>query len=334
MATAERHTGMGSTTAGRCALSICIVNWNNERLLRQLLESLAQASSEVDFEAIVVDNASSDGSADMVARDFPEVRLVRNAANLGFAKANNQAAALATGRILLFLNNDTIVRPGALRKLVDYLDSNPSCAAVGPMLIGSDGRPQRSCRGLPSFRALLHRVWMLRWVAPFRRAYRDYRWTGFHPESTGPALQIAGAALAVRREALELVGGWDERFEFGLEDTDLCVRLAQRGRLIYIHDAEIVHLGRISSRANRRFVYRGYECGYARYLRKHDARAWPVWTYKTLITLDLPLRVALLALRVGAQSITLRRRRMRASYEQLVATAGFLSGDLLRFWRS
>lgn len=334
MANVARATADTSTEAADRALSICIVNWNNQRLLRQLLESLASVHGEADFETIVVDNASTDGSADMVAQEFPGVRLVRNRENLGFAKANNQAAEGARGRTLLFLNNDTIVRRGALRRLLAYLDDHPEAAAVGPMLVGSDGRPQRSCRNLPTFDALLHRVWLLRWVGPFRRAYRQYRWSGFHPESTGPALQIAGAALAVRREALDAVGRWDEQFEFGLEDTDLCVRLARRGRLIYVHDAEVVHLGRISSRANRRFVYRGYECGYARYLGKHDGRRWPVWVYKALVTLDLPLRIVVLAARAAAQAVTPRRQRWRSSLEQLTATAGFLAGDLLRFWRS
>src|SRR6266550_1435740 len=117
-------------------VSVCIVNWNGRDMLRNLLASLRDAEPALRLQTIVVDNASTDDSLDRVPADFPAVALVRNDRNVGFARANNQAAERATGRYLFFLNNDTIVYPGAIGKLVRFLDEHPSYSAVGPRLIG------------------------------------------------------------------------------------------------------------------------------------------------------------------------------------------------------
>lgn len=143
-------------------LSVCIVNWNGAELLRNCLESLVLAGRHARIEVLVVDNASRDGSAELIEKLFPDVVLVRNSRNLGFARANNQAAELASGRYLLFLNNDTVVGEYSLRDLVRFLDAHPEVGLVGPRLIGRDGLPQRSYRARPTPSALLHRVTMLR----------------------------------------------------------------------------------------------------------------------------------------------------------------------------
>src|SRR3954452_5738895 len=119
-------------------VSICIVNWNGRDLLRNLLASLAGAEPGLHMETIVVDNASTDDSLDRVPDEFPDVVLVRNDRNLGFARANNQAADRATGRYLFFLNNDTIVKPGVIGRLVRFLDEHPNYSAAGPRLVGKD----------------------------------------------------------------------------------------------------------------------------------------------------------------------------------------------------
>jgi len=135
---------------GPIDVSVCIANWNCRDMLRACLESLHDQPQGVRVETIVADNASSDGAADMIAREFPEVVLVRNRANLGFSRANNQAAERARGRYLFFLNNDTLVPAGTLGRLVDYADAHPGVGIVGPRLRDGSGKTQVSYRQLPS----------------------------------------------------------------------------------------------------------------------------------------------------------------------------------------
>src|SRR5262245_42755620 len=144
-------------------VSVCIVNWNCRDLLRQCLSSLCDRPQGVRVEVIVVDNASSDGAADMVESEFPEVLLVRNAHNRGFSFANNQAAHCARGRYVFFLNNDTVVPPGTMRALFDYAEAHPRVGMIGPRLVGVDGRVQVSYRPRPTLPALLHRTLLFRW---------------------------------------------------------------------------------------------------------------------------------------------------------------------------
>src|SRR5205085_3445579 len=135
------------------------------------LRSLRSRLQKAQLEIIVVDNASTDGAPEMVATHFPRVTLIRNRENVGFARANNQAAAVARGRYLFFLNNDTVVPPGALRELLDYAETHPEAGVVGPRLCDGRGRTQVSCRLRPTVGALLHRTALLRWTGLFRRAY-------------------------------------------------------------------------------------------------------------------------------------------------------------------
>src|SRR4051812_2956194 len=317
-------------------VSICIVNWNGRDLLRNLLASLARAEPGPRMETIVVDNASTDDSLDRVPADFPDMILVRNDRNLGFARANNQAADRATGRYLFFLNNDTIVKPGAIGRLVRFLDDNPTYSAVGPRLVGKDGRPQHTGRNLPTLKALLHQRVMLfpRWTGVFRDDYRAYRYGDFDPDRSADVQQLAAAALLVRRDSFEACGRWDEGFEFGVEDVDLCVRLLKHGPIRYLADAEIVHLGRVSSQANYGFAYTGYECGYARYLKKHHPSPSASTRYKALVTADMPVRRAVLGGMPAGYVLIFRRDAAGRPYRRLSAAGEFFFRHLPKFWRA
>ncbi len=315
-----------------CDVSVCIVNWNGEHLLRDLLRSLETIGNGLRLEVIIADNASSDGSVELLRTEFPQVRLIANSDNLGFARGNNQAAALATGRFLFFLNNDTVVRPGAIERLVEYLEEHPDVSGVGPRLVGQDGNVQRSCRRTPTLKALLSRLSLIHWTGLFRSDFLAYRYRDFDYNSTRPSEQIAGAALLVRRETYEACGGWDECFPFGLEDADLCVRLGVHGPLHFVADAEIIHYGRLSSRANRGFVVRGYECGYVRFLRKHARWKSGSLLYKVLITIDMPVRIMGLAGQYLWRLVTGRREKSSDSYNRLAANLQFLVQDMPRFW--
>jgi len=272
-------------------LSICIVNWNGRELLRACLESIQLAQKGLKVETIVVDNASTDGSAEMVSEFFPEVILLRNSYNAGFSKANNQAAALGSGRYLLFLNNDTLVGKGSLRALLQFMEDHPEVGMAGPRLIGRDGLPQRSYRYRPTFKALLHRLTVLRWTGLFRKSYEEYRRREFDPTRLQTVEALLGAAVCLPSEVFRQHLGWDEEFPFGLEDFDLSARVARTHQVVYLPGADIVHLGKMSSRKNAGFAYTGVECGYARYLRKHTLSPEAVMAYKALVLLNLPFAV-------------------------------------------
>lgn len=302
-------------------------------LLGPLLRSIEEHSRGFAVRTIVVDNASEDGSAEMVRREYSWVELIVNERNAGFAAGNNRAAKCSGGRYLLFLNNDTIIRAGALRMLVDFLDGHPDYAAVAPKLIGCDGRPQQTVRNLPTLGALLDQVLIVKWTRFFRGRYEMYRRRQFDPDRSATVQQVAAAALMVRHEAYQRCGGWDEGYEFGVEDVDFCRRLAKCGKIQYLAEAQIDHLGRISSRANRGFAYRAYECGWARYLGRHEGRP-AAWVYKVLLTADMPVRLVLLA---GAWMINLLRGRVEKAEnyrERFLAAGNFFSTGLPRFWRA
>ncbi|HEY2586485.1 MAG TPA: glycosyltransferase family 2 protein [Tepidisphaeraceae bacterium] len=315
-------------------VSILIVNWNGQRVLGNCLASLQSGHQDIRLEAIVVDNASTDGSADLVPRAFPEVVLIRNESNRGFAAANNQASGRANGRYLLFLNNDTVVPPGTIGRLVQYLDEHPDVVAAGPKLIGEDGLPQRSGRNLPTLGALMHRgVLPVRWTHLFARPYRDYR-HAFDPNVSGAVPQLAAAALLMRREVFAQIGGWDESFQFGVEDVDFCLRLARLGAIHYLADAQITHLGRVSSHLNRGWVFRSYQCGYVKYFRKHHPNRLAPLAYKVGITIDAPIRLLPLVIKVGLSRLAGRREEANRSARRAAAIWFFLTRGLVQFWKA
>ncbi len=311
-------------------VSVCIVNWNGCQVLRDCLESLLP----LHVETIVVDNASTDGSVEMMAADFPEARLIRNTANRGFAAANNQAAAVATRKYLYFLNNDTIVPPDSLGPLVDLLHTHPEIVAVGPKLIGVDGKPQRSGRNLPTLPAMLHSgVLPIRWTGIFSRQYRAYR-NAFNPDVAGPVPQLAAAALLVRASQFRLVGQWDEAYEFGVEDVDLCLRLSRLGTIYYLPKVHIIHLGRVSSHLNRGSVFRSYQCGYVQFFRKHHPWRLAPLIYKIGITLDTPIRLTLLLAKAGLSRVSRRTEESARSRQRAAAVWFFVTRGMARFWKS
>ena len=164
-----------------------------------------------------------------IAKEFPEVQLIRNSLHEGVARANNRAAARARGSLLLFLNNDTIVAPGALTALVQFLDLHPEIVLVSPKIVLPDGKIQGGVRASLSYRALLHRVWFLRGTRLFRAADRAYHQVDFDLTRSSCVEQIVGAALLMRRHQFFSIGGWDEAFEFRMDDIDLSDRLGQLG---------------------------------------------------------------------------------------------------------
>jgi GT2 family glycosyltransferase len=232
----------GPPAAPAPRLSIVVLSWNTRDLLAACLASLRAVRAEAPHQLIVVDNASHDGSADLVARDFPEAELLRNPRNDGYAQGNNLGAAAARGEYLLLLNSDTEVRPGALPTLLRFLDEHPGHAACGPRLDFPDGRPQLSCKRFPTLRtAIFYDTWFERRF-PRNRELPRYLMRDFDHTSSRDVDQPPGAAFLVRRALWQELGGFDPQLWLFFNDVDLCRRLAASGqRIAYVAEARILH---------------------------------------------------------------------------------------------
>jgi GT2 family glycosyltransferase len=316
------------------AVSVCIANWNCVALLRRCLESLFEHEQGVSFEVVIVDNASTDGAADMVAREFPQATLIRNAENRGFSVANNQAAAAARGRYFFFLNNDTVVPPNTLGQFFEFAEANPSVGMVGPRLRGTDGEFQISYRRRPTLGALLHRISLLRWTGLFRRAYYDYRRDSYEPDGVRPVEVLMGAAVFLHRAVFEDSGRWDERYGFGVEDIDLSTQVGRRRPLVYVGDVEVVHYGRASSRANVSFVAPNVATGYVQYFRKAGVSPNALRFYKLLVTLDAPVQCMGKLVQGGMRLVRGQPGRAKRSWLAAKGLMHFMRTEMLRFWRA
>jgi GT2 family glycosyltransferase len=223
-------------------LSIVIVSWNTRDLLRECLASILGRPQGIACQAIVVDNASADGSADMVAAEFPAAVLVRNPENSGFAKGSNLGLARCTGRHVLLLNTDTRVLDDALARLVAYLDAHPDCGAVAARLVNPDGTVQRACARFPRLRtALFLDTCLGRWFPRHRELERYFLRDWDHGDSRDVE-QPPGNGLALPRALLARLGPLDERFFIFYVDVDLCHRIRAAGlRCHYLAEARIVH---------------------------------------------------------------------------------------------
>jgi len=233
-------------------LSIVIVSWNVKDDLLRCLASLRENPPSEPFEVIVVDNMSSDGTAEAVKQEYPEVVIVANRENRGFAAANNQALAVSHGRYVLLLNPDTIVHPDSLDKLIAFMDNNPDVGVCGPKLLNDDGSIQASARRFPTFRAVLHCHTAFRLVGLFKPQYRKWRMKDFDFDRQTEVDQLIGAAMMVRRSVIDEVGGMDERFFMYYEEVDLCYRIKQAGwGVVFLPDAVITHLSGRSAKQIR-----------------------------------------------------------------------------------
>ena len=323
---------MSATKTLRAPLvSVCIVNWNCREQLAGCLRSLSARRQRVRVEVVVVDNASGDGAADMVERDFPHVRLLRNATNAGFARGCNQGADVSRGRYLFFLNNDTRVPRGAIRELVRYHRAHPEIGLLGPKLRDGRGRTQASVRSLPSVPALLHRLTLFRWTGLFRRAYRLYRGRDI-PTTTTPAEVLMGAALLMPRKVYRTVGRWSEDYTFGGEDLDLCARVGRLHPVVYHPEVEVTHLGRVSSRRHAGYAYTNTLVGVTKSLREAGASRAARTFYKVALTLDLPLSASLLMGRHLWARLRGRAKQAERSRQELAGMAHFLRRGLWAFW--
>jgi GT2 family glycosyltransferase len=250
-------------------LSVIIVSWNVRELLARCLASL-RAAGIGSWEIIVVDNASSDGSAAMVRQHFPQVRLIANDSNLGFAHGNNQGIAASQGRYVLLLNPDTEVVGEAVATLLTFLDAHPDVGVVGPQLRYPDGSIQPSRRRFPTLATAFVESTVLQPLFAGSSLLRRYYVADRPDDVTQDVDWLVGACLLVRREAIAQAGPLDEGFFMYAEELDWCRRIKQAGwRIVYLPAAQVIHYEGKSSEQNLAARDIRFHSSKVRYFRQH-----------------------------------------------------------------
>ena len=309
-----------------CDLSIIIVNWNTRELLAECLESVVRGQESgaggleseglipdprsLIPEVLVVDNASTDGSAAMVRERFPWVRLIENRENVGFARANNRAIRESTGRYVLLLNPDTVVRPDALSALVCFMAAHPEAGAAGARLINPDGSLQVSAQPFPTLGRELWRLLHMDAFHPFS-AYPRTRWRS----SESVAVDVVqGACLMVRRTALAQIGLLDPDYFMYSEEVDLCKRIRKAGwRIFWVPQATVIHWGGQSSRQVPEAMFLQLYRAKTLYFRKQHGR-WQAGLYKAILWVVASLRLALAPVAARLRPTNRGHYRILAAY--------------------
>jgi len=230
-------------------LSIVIVNHNQKELLKECLRNIQEAGINFDYEIIVVDNASSDKSLELLSKfeiQNSKFKNICNNANVGFARGVNQGIKNSLGEYILILNPDVVALPGSIEKMVKFMEQNPECGICGPKLINPDGSTQKSCRRFPKWYTPLVRRTFLKQIMFFGKRHDEwYLMKDFDHQKNQEVDWLMGAALLVRRSALEKVGLMDERYFLYFEDTDWCRRFWQNGyKVYYLAEVKMYHYHR------------------------------------------------------------------------------------------
>lgn len=252
-------------------IAVAIVNYNTREDLRACLQSAVAAGPGT---IVVVDNASSDGSAALVRAEFPQVTLLANDRNGGYGRAANEAVAACTAPYVLLLNSDTLIAPDSLAALARYLDCHPRAAIAGPRLANPDGTLQASCFPFPTpLQVVLQLGNLTAIVRHLPILGKRYLRTWPHDGSRAVPW-VLGAALAIRRAPFEAVGGFDESFFMYYEETDLCYRLRQAGWETHFTPATtVVHKGEQSTKQDRARMAERFFASTVTFTRQHYSPA-------------------------------------------------------------
>ncbi|HLY25671.1 MAG TPA: glycosyltransferase family 2 protein [Aggregatilineales bacterium] len=267
-------------------LGIIVVNWNTRDLLRDCLKSLAASDPAITRQVIVVDNASSDGSAAMVRAEFPSVRVIDNPINGGFSQANNlglRALGFGTDRVApdaprfaLLLNPDTVVPPDGLRAMIQRMESDPRVGVAGPRLVMLNGKLDLACRrSFPTPEVMLWRVTGLSKLFPRSKLFGRYNMTYLDEHLETEVDCVVGAFMMVRREAIADAGILDETFWMYGEDIDWAYRIKQKHwKVLYYPQVTVLHVKRAASRQNPR-AQKEFQRASLIFYRKHYASTTP-----------------------------------------------------------
>jgi len=222
-------------------LVISIVSYNSLSFLKECLDSILENPTEKDYQIIVVDNASSDGTVEFIGKNYPGIKLIANNKNIGFAAANNQAIKNSDSKYILLINSDCEVYKGSLDSLIGFMDKNTGTGIAGPKIVNSDGTTQLSCRRFPSLLdAAAHNI--LGDIFPGNPFTKKYKLADVSRDKPFKVDWVSGSCMIIRRKALEDTGELDEKYFMYIEDVDICYRMWQKGwSVYYCPEAEIMH---------------------------------------------------------------------------------------------
>ena len=272
-------------------VSVVVVSFNVCGLLDQCLSSVLVTNESLDIEIIVVDNASEDGTVSMVRNKYPEVKLIRNEDNRGFAEANNQGLAIAKGEYVFVLNPDTIVLPGAITRLVQFMKETDDAGVVGPKLLNSDGSIQSSCQSFPNLlNYAVFSFWSYRLLPTTKHPYRFALGLWNH-SGTAEVDWVLGAAMMLRREVIQEVGGLDDDYFLYSEEKDWCFRIWQSGHKVYfLPEARVIHYGGQSATQTRRRSVRELYRSLMLFVEKHYSPSYAN-LLKSILLAGIPLKL-------------------------------------------
>ena len=223
-------------------ISVVVISFNGMEFIENCLATVQKSLAAIDAEILVVDNNSIDGTVELIKTKFPDVRLIKNKENLGFAKAVNQGFEKTSGEYILLLNQDTRIVDDAIVKLANRIENDPSVGTIGPKFVGFDGRLQQACRAFPKYRDLLFASFGLSNLFPKSKCFSNWKMGWFDHLSEAEVDQPMGAALMVRRAVVDKIGDFDERYRIFFNDVDFCRRVIDAGYInLYYPSAVIEH---------------------------------------------------------------------------------------------
>lgn len=308
-------------------LSVVIVNYNVASFLDQALTTLRDSAQGLDYEVFVVDNASIDNSVALVREKYPQVNLIENEENVGFARANNQALEKVTGRCVLLLNPDTVLRRDTIKTLVSFLDEHPEAGIAGCKVLNPDGSLQLACRrGFPTPGVAFFKIVGLANLFPKSRIFGAYNLTFLDPDTTTEVDAVSGSFMMIRKEVLDRIGYLDDRFFMYGEDLDLCYRVKKAGwNVYYVPTTEIIHfkgesVKTVPSFKNIRDFYRAMHI----FVDKHygdRGRFFPQW----LLSVGIYSKMALV------YSLNFLRNMQHPLIDLLLLNISLIFGIFLRF---
>ncbi|WP_433754342.1 glycosyltransferase family 2 protein [Paenibacillus amylolyticus] len=278
--------------------SIIIVNYNTRQLTLDCLDSVYASNTSYSYEVIVVDNASRDDSVQAIREAYPQVHLIANQNNTGFAVANNQGMEVAKGRYILLLNSDTVVQPDTLHTMIYFMDRHPEIGASGCKVILPDGSLDKACkRGFPTPSASFYYAFGISRLFPDRPKFNQYQLGHLSPDDEYPVDCLVGAFMLVRRETIDQVGGLDETFFMYGEDIDWCYRIKEAGwGIFYYPRTYIVHYkGGSARRKPLKITYEFHRAMWV-FHRKHYAKKYNLLT-NTAVCVGISLKFTLSLLR-------------------------------------
>ncbi|MFQ3550181.1 MAG: glycosyltransferase family 2 protein [Armatimonadota bacterium] len=254
-------------------VSFIIVNYNTEELIVECISSIYKYCNDLQFEIIVVDNASLDNSVDKIKNSFSDVKIIESKTNLGFARANNKAAKIANGKYLILLNPDTSLTKNAIQRMVNFLEKNDNIGIIGPKLVDANGTTQISSFGFfPSITECLIRAFRIYKFFPNLSISKKFLIKPDGNKEITEVSHLLGACFVIKKDFFSELKGFDERFFLFLEETDLCKRVLQKQKkIVYYTKSEIIHYGEQSMQNMLDRSGGLYIRSYNKYIKKHGA---------------------------------------------------------------